>query len=203
MIQKTSSKLPEQFKLLVDTRKTTVNQAIKTEIEVLLSEVTQPLSIIEIGEGLVRLTDRRVDKAYVRKVVYELVAEGKVSRRLETQEERNLRAGGKAPRGYCATLFSIGHKVPTRVEVQALEGVILDSSGKYGHQGRRRKKNFRPASKAVRPVTVQRPGLVETPNALTDVIVKLIKDVINQGDFDQRIQRLEDTLKRMSEITKF
>ena len=91
-----------------------------------LAQQTQPLSVIEVTELVSRETKRSYDETYIRLALKQLSDEGKVSSRRETDEERNIRAGGTVVRSMLATLFwSPAGVVPPRTVAEAVPGMTL------------------------------------------------------------------------------
>lgn len=170
-----------QFEALL-AQKRDVRLVTEQAITIVLDETKKPMTVIEITAAVKQLTGRHVDDAWLRKVLYEMVRLGRVTRRVETDDERALRAGGRRVRGYNAMLYSAGTKVPARVDTTVVDGMpLLDSTGIYGGGRKAGKKisksKARPAKNTVKPVTVENPGLVETCKTLTDEIRDLKKRV--------------------------
>lgn len=180
---------------------------LENKIEEILTRVKQPMSVTEISEVLRQDYGLAQEQSILRKNLYALVSAGKVSRRVETEQERVLRAGGRSPRGYNAMLYTIGRHVPARVATQIIDGYVLDADGnfassRYNSQRRykaaaaKTKKKYkvkaRPAI-AVKPVTDNTPGLVARFKALTDEI----------RDLKTRVRDLEKSNSMISDILKF
>jgi hypothetical protein len=128
-----------------------------------------------------------------------------VASRLETDQERLLRGNGRPSRGVNAELWSLGKEVPARRVVEAIDGVVLDSSGNYG-QGKPRgkrgkgKKNIRPAKQYAKQVTVQTSGLDIDFAALTDEIRTLNSTLRVPTSLVDRVETLELKLKQIAVI---
>ena len=96
----------------------------------ILKESKQPLSNMEITEIVSRIRDKAYDQTQVRLSVKQLIGAGRISARLETSEERALRANGRRPTGHertrLATLFWAPAGVgPARTVAEAVPGVSL------------------------------------------------------------------------------
>lgn len=175
-VVKTKRDMPPKFKEIVERRRD-VRNTTEQAIAIVLQETKKPMTVIEITAAVKQLTGRNVDDAWLRKVLYEMVRLGQVTRRVETDDERLLRAGGRRVRGYNAMLYSAGAKVPARVDTTVVDGMpLLDSTGIYGggrKPGFKIKKKARPAKEIAKPVTDENPGLVEVCKTLTDEIRSL------------------------------
>lgn len=92
----------------------------------IVAQQTQPLSVVEITELVSRETKRSYDETYIRLALKQLMDEGKVSSRKETEQERNIRAQGAAVRSMRAMLFwSPVGIVPPRTVAEAVPGMTL------------------------------------------------------------------------------
>lgn len=173
----------------------------REQITDVLLAAKAPLTIHEVSVAIYGDDKPEYADQWIRTNVYRLMNEGTVSRRVETQAERIIRANGRDPRGYQAMLYWIGNTVPARVVVEAVDGYILDDSGNYGapSTGRRRqiepellKIEARPGIQA-QPLTDSKPGLVEAFIALTDEILSL----------KARVAALETINSRLADALKF
>lgn len=91
---------------------------------------SQPLTAKELGVMLSREFGRDYNDSYVRLALNELIHEGKVFSRVETRDERGMRAGGQKVRALAASLYSTTNPVPTRTLTEAVPGVrLVDESG--------------------------------------------------------------------------
>lgn len=124
-------KLPEKLRQIVDKR----TEDHKTTIELVylyLEEATQPLTAIEVAALLEQKLGKKIDPNLARLYLQELEKRGKVSHRLETTEERQIRANGQKARALHAQLWwAPAGDVPARTITEAVPGIILsDKSGR-------------------------------------------------------------------------
>lgn len=174
---KTKRKMNPKFEAIVERRRD-VRDVVEQSITIVLDETKKPMTIAEVTAAVELLTGRHVDPAWLRTVIYKMVKSGLVSRRVETDDERLLRAGGRKARGYNAMLYFAGDKVPARDKTTVVDGVpVLDSSGVYGSGRKAGWKveiaKARPAKNTPKSVTDETPGLVEICQTLTDEIRSL------------------------------
>lgn len=142
-----------KFWAIIDERRAQgeLNERIVLDI---VKSTDQPLSANEIT--LAYLKTKKLKSVnpesygtYIRKLIANLEAAGKISSRVETLEERKIRANGNQPRGFAATLYFISsNKQARRTKYEALTGIALKSEGYTGKQiGTYPKKAARKAAK--------------------------------------------------------
>jgi hypothetical protein len=175
-----------------------------TAIQLVLGDSKEPMAVREIREAVRQLTGRFHDEAWFRKVLYGLIDAGLVVRRVETDAERKLRAGGREPRGYNAMLYSLGSTVPAREDASVVDGIPPVDTGVYGKRPKTYKKKARPAI-TQKPVTVSVPGLAKKPDPLTDAILNLVRVISEESrsDLIARVERLEDKIDAISKALSY
>ena len=95
-----------------------------------LEESRQPLSNMEITEVVSRIRGKAYDQTQIRLSVKQLLGAGRISGRIETQEERLVRSNGRTPSGNvrsrAAELYwAPAGTVPARTVAEAIPGVSL------------------------------------------------------------------------------
>jgi hypothetical protein len=203
--KQTQQQLPDQFKMMLSRPTRTTRARTVEAIEIVLGTASVSMTVSEITEGVTRLTGRANDTAWIRSTIHAMREAGLVSSRRETDQERLLRGNGRPSRGTNAELWSLGKQVPARTVVQAIDGIVLDSSGNYGQgkpRGRRGKgkKNTRPAKQMAKAVTVQTPGLLGDFATLTDEIRTLNATLRVPTALTARVERLEAKLNAIAAI---
>ena len=191
--------------MMVGRRPRTSRAATVQAIDVVMGTTGVPMTVAEISKGVEQVTGRVTDVAWVRSTVHAMQKSGMVSSRRETDQERLLRGNGRPSRGTNAELWSLGKQVPARTVVEAIDGVVLDSSGNYGQgkpRGKRggRKKNTRPGKQYAKQVTVQTPGLDIDFAALTDEIRTLTATLKVPTSLVERVEKLELKLNQIAVI---
>ena len=123
--------LPEILVKLNEERHAT-KETLLEFIELVLTESNQPLTITELTTKISQDLDKKYDPNSIRLLVKELHEQGKVSCRIESTDERRIRANGKKVRNLVATLWwAPAGEVPQRTVTEAVPGVILtDESGR-------------------------------------------------------------------------
>ena len=118
---------------------TSIRQTFNDAIELMLTQSTQPLSITEIAE----LASRRLNKAYdettVRFAINELIAQNKITYRVETKEERAVRSDNPTltTRSICAKLYWAPiEEVPARTVTEVVPGFRLFGENNQVHRKR-------------------------------------------------------------------
>jgi hypothetical protein len=163
---------------------------------------SQPLTAKELGVMLSREFGRDYNDSYIRLALNELTHEGKVFSRVETHDERSIRAGGQKVRAMAATLYSAVNPVPTRTLTEAVPGVRLnDESGIPW--SKTKKPISRPRQRDVVEFTETTPAVsagMETNEMIDYLIGKIVaeKTAEIQKELDSAIaelKRLRDFLK--------
>lgn len=101
-------------------------------IALILEESNQPLTVKEVTRLIEIKLDKTIDSNTVRLHLQQLETNGKVSSRVETSNERSVRAAGQKVRALHATLWwAPAGEVPERTITEAVPGIILiDKSGR-------------------------------------------------------------------------
>ena len=185
--------LPEILVKLNEERHAT-KETLLEFIELVLTESNQPLTITELTTKISQDLDKKYDPNSIRLLVKELHEQGKVSCRIESTDERRIRANGKKVRNLVATLWwAPAGEVPQRTVTEAVPGVVLtDESGrKQGTPNSKLKKIFPKAKDA--PETI-----MPAANPIVDYLVeKLVRErtVAIQEELAQTKAELEDLKK--------
>ena len=185
--------LPEILVKLNEERHAT-KETLLEFIELVLTESNQPLTITELTTKISQDLDKKYDPNSIRLLVKELQEQGKVSCRIESTDERRIRANGKKVRNLVATLWwAPAGEVPQRTVTEAVPGVVLtDESGrKQGTPNSKLKKIFPKAKDA--PETI-----MPAANPIVDYLVeKLVRErtVAIQEELAQTKAELEDLKK--------
>ena len=121
----------------------------------LLLDQAQPITIAEMRELAVQAGlhggYRVFDMNLVRQFANQLVADGLLFTRTETDAERLLRSGGKQTSGANATLYSASDPVPARTATMAVAGVLLPGIEDRQPRKPKAKKRGRPKGAKNRP----------------------------------------------------
>lgn len=188
----------------------------------LLLDQAQPLTVPEIRElaiqaGLSAGYDK-FEIALVRQFVNQLVADGLLSTRTETDAERLVRSNGKQTSGLNAALYSAAEPVPARTQHVAVEGVRLHTVDERRPKARKRgrPKGSKNRPKAA-PLTAARlterfeeAGLPTQPRVSADAstIELLIQKLVAERTADltarliQAQSRAEQAEARLGEIQR-
>ena len=124
-------KLPEKLRKIIDER-SAEHKTLVDLIALLLEESTQPMTAIEIARLIEIKLDKKVDSNIARVYLQQLEKQGRVSHRVETSQERKIRANNEKVRALHAQLWwAPAGEVPARTITEAVPGVILsDKSGR-------------------------------------------------------------------------
>lgn len=187
-------RLPEKLREIVDKR----TEEHKTTIELIylyLEETTQPLTVIEVAALTEQKLGKKVDPNLARLYLQELEKQGKVSRRLETTEERRLRANGQKARALHAQLWwAPAGEVPARTITEAVPGIIL--SDKSGRQpGKKNKKIESVEIVEVVTPTPQSPVIDYLVNKLVEERTRSIQDELTATK--EELDHLRKNLKSL------
>lgn len=178
-------KLPDRLielnKQRLENRKTLLDL-----IELALIESDQPLTVNELAGRLSQELKKEFDPNTLRVILKELVAENRVSTRVETSAERSIRAGGGKVRALHAMLYwSPPGDVPPRTVTEAVSGVVLnDKSGRLPGTKTKKKAEDLPAN--------------------NEVIDLLIERIVAErtADLTRRLEAAESTLEKIRAIVK-
>lgn len=123
--------LPEILKKLNEERHAT-RETLLEYVELVLTELDQPVTTYELSVKLSNDLGKKYDPNSVRLLLKDLLLMKKVAYRVESSDERRVRADGKKVRNLVATLWWAPFgEVPARTVCEVVPGVILtDESGK-------------------------------------------------------------------------
>lgn len=176
-------------------KKIQVGRETRDLVEMILLDSTQPMTVIEIREKMKQL-GRRYDQAYIRMIVNELVAAGKISGRMETQNERFVRANHRAPRGNPGMLyFAPAGEVPARTEVSVVDGLILDSENR--HAGGRRKKLKKLKKQRQAPVLIDSADRIDA-GSISNLIEILVQE--RTEELRAKLKAAETTIAQIRKL---
>ena len=116
---------------------TSVRQTFNDVIELALTQSNQPLSITEIAELVSRQLEKAYDETTVRFAINELIAQNKITYRVETKQERAVRSDNPtlATRSMCAKLYwAPVEEVPARTVTEAVPGFRLFGNSKIHYK---------------------------------------------------------------------
>lgn len=156
-------------------------------VELAVRGSLEPLTTFEVANLVHQLGERKYDLTYIKRVLEELAAEGVISSRIETEDERLLRAGGKSVRGAMAKLYWSGGKHVKRTTRVLVSGVKLDNDATqyttWRHDGKPRKKA----------------GLVARPKMQTGTLEGIVESMILEhvNKLQARVEELEKMLTAM------
>lgn len=187
-------RLPEKLREIVDKR----TEEHKTTIELIclcLEEATQPLTVIEVAALIEQKLGKKIDPNLARLYLQELEKRGKVSRRLETTDERRIRANGQKARALHAQLWwAPAGEVPARTITEAVPGIIL--SDKSGRQpGKKNKKIESIEIVEVVTPTPQSPVIDYLVNKLVEERTRSIQDELTATK--EELDHLRKNLKSL------
>lgn len=152
----------------------------------LLRDQAQPLTVAEVRELAVQAglnTGYRVfDQNLVRQFLTQLVGEGKLHTRVETDAERALRARGQKAASRNAALFSVVPGVPARTEAVAVPGAELRTVSDYAKPGPKAKRRGRPKGSLNRPKPAVAPAAPVTRAALA--VESLVEELVAERTAD-------------------
>lgn len=150
-------------------------------VELAVRGSAQPLTTFEVANLVHQLSERKLDLVYVKKVLTDLVNEGVLQSRIETSEERTIRAGGKSVRGAMARLYWYGSKSTKRTDRVVVRGVMLTDDGADYTTWKNRNKDA---------------GLLGRKKVQTGTLESIIDDLISNhvADLQARVADLENKL---------
>lgn len=178
----------------------------RSTLELILLDASQPMTALETREAYVQLTGHEVDRNYVWQVLNDMTNAERITSRLETSDERKVRANGKVPRGSVATLFWAGTgKSPKRTEAVIVPGVMLGSGVKYngrfiGKGGSGKKTAGR---RIYSPVVPKTSGLPKAKKAQTASIEAAIEALVFERtrELQAKLSRLEAKLYQIKKLS--
>lgn len=124
-------KLPEKLRSHIEQLQKD-HELLLDLVALILEESEQPLTVIEITRLIEIKLNKTIDSNSVRVYLQKLGDANRVSCRIETSQERSVRAAGSKVRALHATLWwAPAGEVPERTITEAVPGVILsDKSGR-------------------------------------------------------------------------
>ena len=179
-----TKQIPTQLQPFIEARRM-IGSSVRQGVKMVLDDAKQPLTVLEINRSTEQLLERHVDPSHIRLVLQELQTSGLVSTRVETVEERLLRANGKASRGYLATFYwTHSKRVPARTVTEAIPGVSLEYQSKIAR---------RAGGKVGRPKGSKNKskissGLVVTSNNATVEVSALIDEIVRLRTLELQAQ---------------
>jgi hypothetical protein len=131
------TKTNEKFAEIVKARRAQGKLNEKMILDIVKS-TKQPLSLLEIATEFMRRRDSKAASpthfsTYIKSVLSMYESQGLIVSRLETADERKIRANGHVPRGHVATLYMLASNGKARRTVtEALTGIKLKDTGYTG-----------------------------------------------------------------------
>ncbi|NDE46892.1 MAG: hypothetical protein EB006_12740 [Betaproteobacteria bacterium] len=124
-------KLPEKLRSHIEQLQKD-HELLLDLVAIILEESEQPLTVIEITRLIEIKLNKTIDSNSVRVYLQKLCDANRVSCRIETSQERSVRAAGSKVRALHATLWwAPAGEVPERTITEAVPGIILsDKSGR-------------------------------------------------------------------------
>lgn len=186
-------KLPDKLRQIVD-RRTEEHNTLVDLIALLLEESTQPLSVVEVASLIEQKLGKATDPNLARIYLQQLEKQGRVSHRVETTKERQIRANNQKVRALHAQLWwaPVG-EVPERTVTEAVPGVVLsDTSGRKPSASKKKDRSVElvevdPASVSTNPV------IDYLVNKLVEERTRVIVDELNTTK--EELDRLRKKLK--------
>lgn len=124
-------KLPEKLRSHIEQLQKD-HELLLDLVALILEESEQPLTVVEITRLIEIKLNKTIDSNSVRVYLQKLGDANRVSCRIETSQERSVRAAGSKVRALHATLWwAPAGEVPERTITEAVPGIILsDKSGR-------------------------------------------------------------------------
>lgn len=124
-------KLPEKLRSHIEQLQKD-HELLLDLVAIILEESEQPLTVVEITRLIEIKLNKTIDSNSVRVYLQKLCDANRVSCRIETSQERSVRAAGSKVRALHATLWwAPAGEVPERTITEAVPGIILsDKSGR-------------------------------------------------------------------------
>lgn len=187
-------RLPEKLRKLIDER-SAEHRTFVDLIALLLEEADQPMTAVEVAKLIELKLDKAIDSNIARVYLQQLEEQGRVSHRVETTDERKIRADGKKVRALHAQLWwAPAGEVPARTKTEAVPGVILtDRSGRQPGMKNKKKAN------EVELVDVSS----ASPNPVIDYLVnKLVEERVRgiQEELDTTKEELDRLRKKLKSL---
>lgn len=168
-------RLPEKLRVFAEQR----SAEHKTLIDLIclyMEEATQPLTALEVSALIEQKLGRKIDDNTIRLYLQELQSDNRVSSRVETSDERKIRANSSKVRALHARLWwAPSGEVPARTITEAVPGIIL--SDKSGRQPGKKNRNIQAIEivEASTPVS-QNPVIDYLVNKLVEERTRSIQD---------------------------
>ena len=172
---RTPRHLPEKLRRIVDAR-TEDHKTLLDLVNLYLQEATQPLTAIEVAALIQQKLGRKTDPNIARIYLQQPEKQGLVSHRVETSQERKVRANSQKVRALHAQLWwAPAGDVPERTITEAVPGIIL--SDKSGRQPGTKNKNVESIEIVEAPIpTSQNPVIDYLVNKLVEERTRSIQD---------------------------
>lgn len=180
-------------------------QNIARDIADALAKHTQPLTAAEVQAAIRKMTGHVYDISYTGTALSEAVRYGTVVCRLETMDERVMRAGGRTPRGSLARMYWLAAKgeIPARTEAVAVDGIKLDTSGVSGAWAKRNAKPKKRVAKR-KPYVAPKAKAKASASAPVNDANAILDAIIGQrvAALTAEIADLRDKLNAIAKITQ-
>jgi hypothetical protein len=187
----------------IKTSTATSRKTFNDEIELILTQSTQPLSITEIAE----LASRRLNKAYdettIRFAINELVDENRITYRVETKQERAVRSDNPtlATRSVCAKLYwAPVQEVPARTVTEVVPGFRLFGENNQIH--RKRYVGKRKLKRSLKEVELE--DVSPAPSNSNAVVDYLIEKMVSErtAEIQAQLDAANAKLNKLQELFK-
>ena len=186
--------LPEKLRKLIEER-SAQHRTFVDLIALFLEEADQPMTATEVSKLVELKLNKVVDSNIIRTHLQQLNEQGRVSHRVETTEERKIRADGKKVRALHAQLWwAPAGEVPARTKTEAVPGVVLtDKSGRQ--TGTKNKKKVDEVELVDVSSTSQNPVIDYLVNKLVEERVRGIQEELDTTK--EELDRLRKKLKSL------
>ena len=182
-----------------DTTIKTQKQTFNDVVELMLTESTQPLSITEIAELASRKLSKAYDETTVRFAINELIAENRITYRVESKQERAVRSDNPtlATRSICAKLYwAPVQEVPARTVTEVVPGFRLFGENNQIHRkryvGKRRIKELE---------RVESTPVASNSNAVVDYLIeKMVAE--RTADLQAQLDAANAKMAKLQELFK-
>jgi len=177
----------------------TARQTFNDEVELILTQSTQPLSITEIAELASRKLSKAYDETTVRFAINELIAENRITYRVESKQERAVRSDNPtlATRSICAKLYwAPVQEVPARTVTEVVPGFRLFGENNQIHRkryvGKRRMKEL------------EHTGSTPVPSSSNAVVDYLIEKMVAErtADLQAQLDAANSKMAKLQELFK-
>jgi len=164
----------------------------------LMQKQTQPLSVTEITEMTDQKLGRRYHDSHVRIALNELVEKNKLFTRVETSDERSLRARRQKIRSIRAALYSTQNPVQARTEAEAVPGIFLSDSGGVPWSKKKAVKAHEVILEDISPASIPA-GIMSNP-VIDMLIEKIVAERTKEVVFE--LEKVQTELARLKEFLK-